>query len=237
MKKSVKTVLAIIILMILSAHKADAAVLYPNTIKQKIKEEILKQVTPPQDAQLEIEIGNLPFQKLTTKTNTPHFEISLNTKVFSPKTVVLIKVIENNKTESVFGVPVCFNIFKDVLVTTESIDVGKPINGYNTEIKRLNVTSNLSNVAPASIISKEMIAKKIFRANEIIDKRFIATKPDITRESIVTILFQTGSISINLDGEAKEQGSIGDYIRVYNSQYKRYYTGKIIDAKTVLVSI
>ena len=85
---------------------------------------------------------------------------------------------------------------------------------------------------------KEMITKKEFRDGEYIDKRFVRVRPDVTRNTEVRIILNSNNgFQIAIDGIAKTDGTIGEYVTVENKMYNKTYTSKVIGENRVQVNI
>jgi flagella basal body P-ring formation protein FlgA len=62
-------------------------------------------------------------------------------------------------------------------------------------------------------------------------------KPAVAKNSVVSVIFDTGGINIAIDAEALQNGCIGDTVRIRSDEYKKFYTGKVVDTNKVLVKI
>ena len=83
-----------------------------------------------------------------------------------------------------------------------------------------------------------MVAKKDFREGEFIDKRFVKERPDVTMNSEVRIILNSDNgFQIAIDGIAKKDGVIGEYVTVENKMYNKVYNAKVIGENRVLVNI
>ena len=83
-----------------------------------------------------------------------------------------------------------------------------------------------------------MVAKRDYRDGEYIDKRFIKVKPDVTKNSEVRIILNSGNgLQIAIDGIARADGIIGEYVTVENKMYNKTYSAKVIGENRVLVNI
>ena len=78
---------------------------------------------------------------------------------------------------------------------------------------------------------------RLIQAGDVITENLVETLPVITRGGGVEIRFKRGLLEITTPGIARQDGKIGDEIRVKCVESKKSYTAKIIDAKTVLVDL
>ena len=73
---------------------------------------------------------------------------------------------------------------------------------------------------------------------DYIDKRFIKVKPDVVKNSQVRIILNSGNgLQISIDGIAKADGTIGEYVTVENKMYNKVYSAKVIGENRVEVNI
>jgi len=71
----------------------------------------------------------------------------------------------------------------------------------------------------------------------VITENLVERLPVIARGGGVDIRFKRGLLEITTPGIARQDGKIGDEIRVKCVESKKSYTAKVIDAKTVLVNL
>jgi len=80
------------------------------------------------------------------------------------------------------------------------------------------------------------IIKRSIPANFIITERNIENIHAVKKGQKVILLFDSGRLRITAKGVAKENGFIGENIRVLNTSSKKQIEGKIIDNRTVIVN-
>ncbi len=78
---------------------------------------------------------------------------------------------------------------------------------------------------------------RLIQAGDVITENLVETLPVIARGGGVEIHFKRGLLEITTPGIARQDGKIGDEIRVKCVESKKSYTAKVIDAKTVLVDL
>jgi flagella basal body P-ring formation protein FlgA len=134
--------------------------------------------------------------------------------------------------------PVEVKVYETVMVARDTIFKDTLLTSKNIEFKKFNIATSLQKPLYISDQSQEMIATKVYRPGEVIDKRFCKIKPDITRNSNVTVIFKTSNdMSICVDGIAISEGNIGGMVSVENKTYKKVYMGKVIATNKILVEI
>ena len=136
------------------------------------------------------------------------------------------------------SVPISVKAYEEVLVAAENIPREQPINSSRVIYKKMNIADKGNFVLTRNMITKEMVAKKDFKEGEFIDRRFVKVRPDVTRNSEVRIILNSDSgFQIAIDGIAKTEGTIGEYVTVENKMYNKTYTGKVIGENKVQVNI
>lgn len=82
-------------------------------------------------------------------------------------------------------------------------------------------------------IGKETIA--IIPKGTLLMEHMIRTVPVIKVGSKVSIWYDKNNISIKLDGEALQDGAVGDKIKVRNLLFKKELEGEIVDSKNIKI--
>jgi flagella basal body P-ring formation protein FlgA len=65
--------------------------------------------------------------------------------------------------------------------------------------------------------------------------RLLEAPPVIQKGSVVTVLINTPTLSVVMQGQAKEDGAVGEQIRVVNLASRKEIYGRVIDENTVRV--
>jgi flagella basal body P-ring formation protein FlgA len=97
-------------------------------------------------------------------------------------------------------------------------------------------TTNLSDetfVSPDSLLG--LRARGGIELGQVVERRMVEFPPLVRRGDLVTILIRQGRVSASTQGEAREDGRIGDRIRVRNVASNRDLVARVVDAKTVVV--
>lgn len=236
---SMKKILTALFITIcaLSALKADAAVMTDSEVKSIIKNQVMESYKKYTDAQLNTEVLALPFKDLDLPDGKVKFIVDLSNDKYMPRDLAKVTVLVEGKTVKSFNAPVVTRAYKEVLVATCFINREKPIDARTVTVKKLEVSYNLDYALTAKDLKEGTMAKKMFNEGEVIDKRFVKSKPDILRNSIVTTVFKTEGLTISTEATALSDGVIGDNICIINKNYNKVYTGKVIGENKVLVKI
>lgn len=236
MKKLFGTILAIA-LVTASAH---AGTISADKIKSDVKDVILKDFSQKTSAEIDIKIPMIPFQSLTLPDGEITYNlINANDELnLTSRQVKRINILVDNKIQRTINIPIEVKAYEEVLVASDLISREQPIDFTKVQFKKINITDKSNFVVTRDMLKKEMVAKKDFRDGEYIDKRFIKVKPDVVKNSEVRIILNSGEgFQISIDGIAKSDGSIGEYITVENKMYNKVYSAKVIGENRVMVNI
>lgn len=223
--------------MVFTASTAQAATISEAAVKAEIRKIIIEQNKAYTDATIEPEISSLPFRSLELPEGKVTYAVKSNFVKFVKRDIKRIFVYVNGVQVRHFIVNVNTNAYKDVLVASRAINIGDILNEGNTVVKKMEISQSLDFVVTKDVLQKEFIAKKWFREDEILDKRFLRALPDVKRNSTVDAYFNSNDILISISATALEDGMTGDYVELENKNYNRRYRGKIIGVNKVLINI
>lgn len=226
--------------MIVFAGVVSANTISAESLKQDFQKIILSDYSSKTNAEINIKILMLPFQNITLPDGKISYElVNANKDVnLVSRDVKRINIYVDKKLQRTLNIPIEIKAYDDVLVATDLIGRNQPINLINARTKKINIADKSSFVVTKEMLNKELIAKKDFRNGEFIDKRFVQTKPAVIKNSEVRIVINADNgLQIAIDGIAKTDGSIGEYITVENKTYNKTYTAKVIGENKVLVQI
>lgn len=233
MIKTVVKIALIISLTVLSSTAVFAAVIEGDTIKAEVKQKVLKSLK--MQGELKARVGGVPFRTLEIPNGEKRIDVSLNSSDFSPRKIAIVTIQVNGKRIRKFSVPVMLKLYDKVWVATDNIKRGQSLGFMNVSLERKDITTTYKKVMRGDKNLSNSIAYREIRAGKIIDKRYVISKPDVSKNSVVSVIFETGGINIAIDGEAMDNASVGDFVKVKSARYKKYYTGKVISPNKVLV--
>lgn len=174
---------------------------------------------------------NVPEGKLEMKISTNL------TDTFVQRSVIRVSIYVDGKFQKALGVPVSLSLNDKVWVVTQPIQRDDAISGANVQIADRDISKYASTAARSTSELMNTRVKKTFGTGDILDLRFVQKDPIVIRNSLVAIVFQSSTVTVSITGEAMEDGSMGDIVRVRNKKFNKEYSGKIIDQGVVLVNI
>ena len=232
-----KILLILIMILAFSPLKAQSAVMSPAEVKSVIAKHVIENCKKYTEAQVSVEVTTVPFKELVLPDGKVSFVISSAFDKFMPRDLEKVSVFVNNKFIRTFNAPVVIKVYEEVLVASCFIERDKEINSNVVEVKKVEISNNMDYSVRANYINRGMLSKKAFRQGEVLDTRFVKVRPDVFRNSNVTVMFNTNNLTISIEAIALSSGSVGDNICLINKNYNKVYTGKIIGENKVLVKI
>lgn len=229
----------LLIFLIYSLGQTAKAQVVPITnIIPIIKAQQLKDLQSKGYSEVEVNVLNIPIGKFNLPEGPISIKINSNSNNLIGREYKKIDIYVDSKYQRSFGAPIEIKVFQNILVAKEPINKDSLLTTNNIELKRYNILSLAQNALDEKALSSNIIATKMYRTGEIIDRRFSKVKPDIVKNATVTVVFKTDDeMAITVDGIALVEGTIGSYISVQNKTYKKVYMGKVIGINKVLVEI
>ncbi len=234
--KKVLSLIAVIMVMMTSV-KAEAQTLTAKQLENEVSKQVIKTYKNYTDADLSVKILQIPFSTINVKDGTVSYRVSSNNNKFMPRDVKKVEIFVNGKYERFVMLPVEVKAYKNVLVASTDINRDSAITACNTVVQRREVSNVLSNVITNSYLKRDVVSKKMYKEGEIIDKRFLAARPDVARNQEIVALFQSSGVTISITAIAQGEGNVGDYVMLKSPKYQRVYRGKVIAPNRVLVTI
>ncbi len=234
--KKVLSLIALIMVMMTSV-KAEAQTLTVKQFENEISKQVIKTYKNYTDADLSVKILQVPFSTLNIKDGVVTYKVTSNNDKFMPRDVKKVEIFVNGKYERFMMIPVEVKAYKNVLVASEAINRESAITAMNTVMQRKEVSNVLSNVITNGYLKKDVVSKKMYREGEIIDKRFLAARPDVARNQEIVALFKSSGVTISITAISQSEGNVGDYVMLKSPKYQRVYRGKVIAPNRVLVTM
>ncbi len=132
------------------------------------------------------------------------------------------------------NIPFRTEIIKEVIVTDREIEMNKIIEPEDLSIAKCDIGINCQFfVEKTSILGKR--AKRKIPCGTIITSDMIEDSPVIKQGDLVTIVIESSKFRITVLGKAKENGKIGQFIKVANTITMKEVVARVLDDKTVQV--
>ena len=204
-----------------------------SQVQKQTKKDVLKY-----SSDFEIKLSGIPKEKILTNDSIPpKITVISQNSTFSPTSYkrVYIKDLKNNLIKS-FPLMVQTKVYKNVLISQDTIPFGKPITKNNTKLEKREISRNLDNVLLE--LPKNSIAKRNFQKGSIIYKNSIKSQAVVFRNSLININFISSTgFEIKVQGRALKDGAIGETILVKSDKYNKTYSATIDSTSQVTVRI
>lgn len=230
--------LILTVILAFAGAKADAVVLKDVQVMSEIQKATEKLYKKSIADEVSVKVVGVPFAELNVPAGKITYNIQRNSTNYVPRELVKVSLLVNGKTYKVFNAPITTKVYANVLVATTTIDRNQAITPFVVATEKKDVSNIYSHVLkPVALVNHEYYSKKYFVSGEIIDERFVKLKPEVLRNSLVTVFFNSNNLTISVDGVALSDGAIGEHITVLNKKYNRVYKGTVVGENKILVKI
>lgn len=239
MKNIFKTAL-IFLSIVFVANISMAQTLEAEYIKQEVIKAVESDMIQKGFSDVEVKVLGVPFDTLELPEGKFRMVIVENQgSGYSKRCIKALRIYVNNSLIRAFGVPLEITAYKDALVATKEIGLGKAINASNVELKKIEVDGNHNNLVDMNVLKNgDIVSSKYYRAGQPIDRRFAKIRADVQKDEIVTVVFDMkNNLTVSIKGKALASGSMGDMVAVQNADNKKVYYGEVVNKNIVRVNI
>lgn len=238
MIKTLKTALIILTFALVPCF-ANAQPLSADYIKSEVVKAVENDMSAKGFSDIEVKVLGIPFESLDLPEGQLRMVIVQNQgAAYSKRCIKALRVYVGNTLIRSFGVPLEIKAYKTALVTTKEIGIGKAINSSNVILKKVEVDGNHTNLVGANVLEGDIVATKLYREGQPIDKRFTKIRADVQKDEFVTVVFNMeNNLSVSIKAKALASGSKGDMVAVQNADNKKVYYGEVINKNVVKVNI
>ncbi len=155
------------------------------------------------------------------------------------KGVQLIKcgLFRNSQLQKNLTVNTRIRTFERIVVSKTKLGRFAVINAEDLELAKLETTNFTENTFSSPNEVRGLRTTRLIQPGDVITENLAEALPVIARGGGIDIRFKRGLIEITTPGVARQDGKIGDEIRVKCIETKKSYTAKVIDENTVLVNL
>lgn len=225
------------ILSVVSTSTVFAAVLTQSRLATEIEKQVTAKLAKSIKGEVTVKALLVPVESFKIPDGELDVIVDLDNNQFAPKKYATVTIMVNGKKVKKFPTPLVLNLYKKVWVATENIERNKSLTEANFTLDKKDVTSNYSIIIDADKDISDYIAVRNIKSGEVIDRRYVMPRPDVTRNTPVSVVFDAGGVKVVVDAQSMQDGCIGDVIKVRSNEYKKYYTGKVISTNQILVKI
>ena len=237
MKRLIKWLLAGAIFLLPFSSTAEARMLEANEVSKAAVGEVYRQAdVQPGDERLQVRVLSLP-----EGIEVPEGEVQLQVDLLYGlryNALTVARVVAMQDTQKVGQVILRLDVrrYQDVVVAARMLP-GKTLLQPG-DLKQLRLeTGRLPDgflIDPAKAIGQQL--QRPLRSGGILMESMLVKPIIMRRGAAVTLQVRQGEMLVSVAGEALQDGSVGQYIRVRNLVSKRIVTAKVIDEATVEVA-
>lgn len=122
-------------------------------------------------------------------------------------------------------------------VLRRAIGAGETIRSADVEMMQVREDATRRDVIASADKLIGQVARQRLREREPVRETDVRQATLVARNANVTVLLQTGNLSLSVQGRAVEEGARGDTIRVFNTASNRQIEGVIVGPDTVAVQM
>jgi len=145
-------------------------------------------------------------------------------------TVPVFLIKENKKSEAV--VKVKLRLYKNVVTVRNKIESKKNLNAADFELRTLDVSLLRGTYFTSLEEISSYRTKVALHPGAILIREVLVAKPVIKSGDLVKASLKNGSVTITIEANARQEGAVGDVIRVV-TQNKTQYKAKVVDSSNV----
>ncbi|MDP3150464.1 MAG: flagellar basal body P-ring formation chaperone FlgA [Ignavibacteria bacterium] len=195
-----------------------------NEFRDELKDYLTRQLTMYDSFDYEIMQMPKDYSSISIEQGTA---LNLNRNIVS---VPVLLVKENKKSESL--VKVKLHLYKKVVTVRNKIESKTDLNSSEFDLKTLDV-SLLKGTPFFSLDEVSSFRTKIkLNSGSILIHEALEAKPVIKSGDLVKASLTNGNVTITIEANARQEGAVGDLIRVV-TQNKKQYRAKVVDQTNV----
>ena len=124
----------------------------------------------------------------------------------------------------------------NVLMAVDAIPQGQALTEQNTKVEQCDVTNIKDPVLQAPGGDNDWVARRTIQAGKVITALDVALPPAIKSGDTVTVTVKCGSVCLRTSAEAKQDGRIGDSIRVRSDASEDDVRARVVGPGAVEIS-
>jgi len=150
-------------------------------------------------------------------------------------TVVRLAYYRDNERIYANASSIRIAIIKKVLVASRNIKIGEKLDSTNAYFENRDISSMDDNPIISFEFCDHKVASRFITKGSILNNSLLTRPSDIKSGERVEIIFSKGLMDIRTNGIAKENGAIGNRIRVMNEDSRKIISAVVLDSITVAV--
>jgi|GEM_PF-912878 len=123
-----------------------------------------------------------------------------------------------------------------VLIAAATIDQGQALTDQNTKTEARDITKIKDPISAGAGNPQGWVARRIIQPGSVITAADVALPPDVRLGDQVTLTVKCGSVAIRTSAEARQDGRVGDTIRVRSSVSSDELRARVTSAGSVEIA-
>lgn len=123
-------------------------------------------------------------------------------------------------------------LYKEVFILTNSVKRGEAIKSTDFQLKVVDVSGVRGKIVSEGFYPENYKAKFNLNINDVLTEELLEPIPVIKRGNKVTAYSVNGRVVISLEANAREDGSIGEIIRIVTPD-KKLFKARVLDSLSV----
>ena len=183
----------------------------------------------------------IEFRSLPKEMKVPKGEVALRvlqSQPFATKGYVGIpvEVMVNGKNDCVVLCSVYIRTFENVFVVVKDVEKGTSFDETWALLRRVETTK----FGDGDLITfrrqmNGMRTRRMVKKNTVLRTAFLEEIPDVQQNGMVSVLVKSRNVTIRAAGIARQEGCIGDEIKIQRLGTKEILTAKIVGKNIVEV--
>jgi flagella basal body P-ring formation protein FlgA len=213
-------------------------IVYATNLQGKVEQEIKKVVISAlflPEENIKISFRNLEQMDYPESSKIKIFLLSEK----EPRGMVPIRleIYDSGKLLKAMVFTVEVKIFEDVVVTAKKLDRNEKISPDKLVVEYRDVTgfTDIYFKSPDQIGNQR--TKSIIPKGRILGRSSLEDIPLINQGDKVKIVAEMGGIKVWACGRAREDGRLGEEIKITNMDSKKIITARVVDEKTVYITL
>ena len=217
------------------ALQANCAVYDSQFISEKVEKNLTTQLEQNFSGEVEVNVKYLPYKAIEIPDGELNVKAELKSDRIGSQTIVKVSLYVNDTKVKSFGAKVAVSVKENVWVATDWIKRGQSLTSLTMKEKKIN---SLSTGLPGKgFIPRKYRARRNIKPGEVVQLKNIEKTPTVVKNSPVSVIFKTPTVSITIPCVAVTSGGTGDFIKVQSKKFKKNYVGQIIGKNLILVNI
>jgi flagella basal body P-ring formation protein FlgA len=148
-----------------------------------------------------------------------------------------VEIRRNGKLVQTIVCSVVIRTFEDVFLSAKELTKNEPVRVLSFEKKKIETTFLGDDIVLNFDQCNHCRAKRIIGINSVLRESMIEEIPSVIQNKTVSVIVVANNITIETTGIAKEEGRIGDIVKVQKQGSRQFVYGKVVGDQRVEIVI